>query len=292
MMVGVGIALAFVAMLSWGFGDFLIQKSTRKVGDWETLFLITLFGAVVLLPFVWSRIPALLVEMNATLVILVTTSVVLFIAALLDFEALRRGKLSIVEPIWSLEVPAAALLAYFLLGERITLTQTVIIFSLIICLILVGLRSKKLHSSMLFEKGAALALLGALFMGGANFFMGVSGRVSDPLMANFFTDAFIALITGAVLLSRGKLMSSFRDFRDNYTVLLPMSIADKVAWLAYVFSMSLAPIAISTAFSESYIIVAVLLGLAVNREKLMRHQKFGLAGALVMIVALAITVSG
>ena len=36
MTAGIGIALAFVAMLCWGFGDFMIQKSTRKVGDWET----------------------------------------------------------------------------------------------------------------------------------------------------------------------------------------------------------------------------------------------------------------
>ncbi|TSC57963.1 MAG: hypothetical protein Greene041679_205 [Parcubacteria group bacterium Greene0416_79] len=43
MSITVGIGLAFVAMLSWGIGDFLIQKSTRKIGDTETLFLISFF---------------------------------------------------------------------------------------------------------------------------------------------------------------------------------------------------------------------------------------------------------
>ena len=37
MSISVGIGLAFVAMLCWGFGDFLIQRSTRKVGDIEAL---------------------------------------------------------------------------------------------------------------------------------------------------------------------------------------------------------------------------------------------------------------
>jgi hypothetical protein len=36
--LGIGVGFAFIAMLCWGVGDFLIQKSARKLGDWETLF--------------------------------------------------------------------------------------------------------------------------------------------------------------------------------------------------------------------------------------------------------------
>lgn len=288
----VGIGLAFVAMLSWGFGDFLIQKSTRKLGDWETLFLITLFGGIVLLPFVWTRIPSLFAEKGTPLTVLFIASVVLFIAALLEFESLRRGKLSVVEPIWSFEVPMAAFLAYILLGESISSVQIVIVVSLIVCLILLGLRHKDIKSSMFLEKGALIALISAIFMGGANFFMGWGGRVSDPLMVNFFSDVFIAILSGIVLLFRGRLASSFVDVKRNLKLLLPMAVSDKIAWIAFVFSMSLAPIAIATAFSESYIIIAVLLGLAVNKEKLHNHQKFGLIGAIMMAVTLTLTISG
>lgn len=38
MSIEIGIILAFLAMVFWGFGDFLIQRSTRTVGDAETLF--------------------------------------------------------------------------------------------------------------------------------------------------------------------------------------------------------------------------------------------------------------
>ncbi len=31
--IEMGILFAFIAMLSWGFGDFFIQKSTRKLED-------------------------------------------------------------------------------------------------------------------------------------------------------------------------------------------------------------------------------------------------------------------
>ena len=66
-----------------------------------------------------------------------------------------------------------------------------------------------------------------------------------------------------------------------------MSIADNVAWVAYVFSMTLAPIAVATALSESYIVITVLLGLFVNHEKLQKHQKVGLVAAVAVALALA-----
>lgn len=287
MNITVGIGLAFVAMLCWGFGDFLIQKTTRKLGDWETLFLITLFGAVVLLPFVWKDLPNIFSWGNQLLVLLIAGTV-LFIAGLIDFEALREGKLAVVEPIWSFEVPAAAFLAFFILGERISVLQIILVVLLVISLFLVSFREKTISKKFFLEKGVWLAFLGAFVMGAANFFMGWGGRVSDPLMVNFFTDAFIMILTGIYLIVQGKFVKTFTDLKDKYKIVLPMSIADKVAWLAFVFSMSLAPIAVATALSESYIIVAVILGIAINKEKLQVHQKIGLIGAVTTAVILAI----
>jgi len=49
-MLETGIIFAFGAMLFWGFGDFLIQRTTRKIGDIETLAFISIFGSIGLLP--------------------------------------------------------------------------------------------------------------------------------------------------------------------------------------------------------------------------------------------------
>ncbi|MFA6295607.1 MAG: DMT family transporter [Candidatus Paceibacterota bacterium] len=288
--VSVGIGLAFVAMLCWGFGDFLIQKSTRKIGDWETLFFMTAFGALVLLPFVWKSLPTAFE--NQAFTILLLTSLILFIAALIDFEALKEGKLAVVEPIWSFEVPMAAFLAFIIIGERISGLQMFLVLALIIFLMLVAFREKKITKKLFMEKGVYLAFLGAMLMGSANFFMGWSGRVTDPLMVNFFTDAFIMILTGLYLVSKGRFLSLGRDLKNGYQVLLPMSIFDKVAWIAFVFSMTLAPIAIATALSESYIIIAVLMGLFVNREKILTHQKVGLVGAVVTVIVLSVITAG
>ena len=291
MTIAVGIGLAFIAMLCWGFGDFLIQKSTRKLGDWETLFFMTAFGALVLLPFVWKSIPNLFSAEYSTLWVLAGASVILLAAALVDFEALRKGKLAIVEPIWSFEIPTAAFLAFFILGERISGVQIILVIILLISLVLVAFREKQFNARFLMEKGVIFAIIGAVLMGGANFFMGWGGRVSDPLMVNFVTDVFLMVVTGLGLLVSGRFNHLFPDLRREYPTLLPMSIADKVAWVAFVFAMSLSPIAIATALSESYIIIAVLLGLFVNKEKIQKHQKIGLIGAIISALVLAIITS-
>jgi len=287
MTAGIGIALAFVAMLCWGFGDFWIQKSARRLGDWETLFSITAFGALILLPFVWHRIPALFSGEALGVHILYAASVMIFIAALLNMETLRRGKLAIVEPIWSLEIVSASILSFMVLGQRITSLQVLLIVMLTVGLMLVAFRSRHLTRRDLLEKGVVIAAVAGLMMGAASFFLGWGGKATDPLMANFFTDAFMALATGMYLAFHGRFLKTFTDIRENYQLILPMSISDNVAWIAYVISMTLAPIAVATALSESYIIITVLLGLFVNKEKLHQHQKVGLIAALFAAILLA-----
>lgn len=287
MNISVGIGLAFVAMLCWGFGDFLIQRSTRKIGDWETLFIICGLGSIILLPFVWRNIPEIWFGDNQTLLILLGGALILFIAALLDFEALKKGKLAVVEPIWSLEIPVAAILAFFILGEKISIFQIVIISVLVIGLMLVSLKEKYTVKKFFIEKGVVIAFFAAFVMGGANFFYGWGARVSDPLMVNFVVNVFVTIVTGFYLIWQGKLQRTFRDLSTHRTLLLPMVISDNAAWVAFAFAMSLTPIAIAVALSESYIIVAVLLGLFVNKEKLQKHQKFGLIVAIISAIILA-----
>ena len=288
--VAFGIGLAFIAMLSWGFGDFFIQRSTRKVGDWETLFILSLFSMILLAPFMWHSMINLFVSGNSGIYILLIASVILFVAALLDLEALRVGKLAIVEPVWSFEIPAAALLAFFILHERISLLQIGLIIVLMIGLMLLAFKGR-ISKSLFFERGIILAFVSAITMGCANFFMGWGGRVTDPLMVNFFTDTFLTVACALYLIHKRRLGQSFKDIRRHFSLLIPMAIADKIAWVAFVFSMSMVSIGVVTAISESYIIIAVILGLFINKEKLQIHQKIGLVGAIATAITLAVITS-
>ncbi|MEK7110702.1 MAG: EamA family transporter, partial [Patescibacteria group bacterium] len=75
-----GIVFALTALFAWGIGDFLIQRSARKFGDWAALFFIDIFGTIVLLPFVWQDFPALF-RSPEHLGILLTASILLTFAS-------------------------------------------------------------------------------------------------------------------------------------------------------------------------------------------------------------------
>ena len=286
-----GIIFAFGALLFWGFGDFLIQRSTRKFGDWETLFIVTLFGAAITTPFVYAGLPSLFSFEDGSLLVLTTVSVVLLVAALLDFEALREGKIAVIEPIYALEVPIAAILAFTIVSEGLGLAEIALITVLVTGLMLVSLKSHHLSRKRWVEKGALLALLGSLFMGSSNFLVGFASRVTTPFMTNWFLNVFIALVCLSYIVGKGRLGRLERHVRDNTRLIFTVSAFDNLAWIAFAFAATLIPIAIAVAISESYIALAALLGMLLNREMLMRHQKAGLFVALSSAVGLAAIVS-
>lgn len=290
MTISAGIVLAFVAMLCWGVGDFLIQKSTRKIGNLETLFAITAFGTLLLLPFIWRDLPSLF-ENAVGFAILTIGSLILFVAALLEFEALKRGKISVIEPTWSLEIPASIILAYLILSERLAPSQLLLILCLIVGLFLVSYRGRVFSSRFFLERGILISLAAAVLMGAANFFVGWGSRLTDPLLTNFFFNLVIAVGSGLFLLLSGRFSEFRSDLVHHRTLILPMSILDNAAWIAFAFAMTLAPIGIAVALSESYIIVAVILGLSVGRERLGLHQKIGLLVAIAAAIVLAVSVT-
>ncbi|MDD5165038.1 MAG: DMT family transporter [Candidatus Pacebacteria bacterium] len=292
MLTAFGIGLSFVAMLSWGFGDFMIQKSTKRLGDWETLFFITLFGTVILAPFVWRKIPELFTGSHSHLIILICAAFALLIAAILDFEGFKRGKISVLEPIMSFEILAASFLSFFFLGDKVSFLQIGLIIVLIAGLCLVSFRGKFMAKSFLLEKGVIVFLLGSILMGATDFFLGWGSRVTDPFVANFVINVIMMTVAGLFLIFRPKSRTSVRNLKENRALLLVMSIADNTGWIAYAVAMTLVPIAVATGLSESSIIIAVLLGLFVNKERLQRHQKYGLGIALVSVMVLAFVTAG
>lgn len=289
MVFSLGIIFAVCAMIFWGLGDFFIQKSVRKIGDLSSLFFITLFGAISLLPFVYDKLH-LVFSSFSNFLLLLLGSVILFFAAILDFEALKKGKLSVIEPLWSLEIVFASLLSFIILGELLAVNQITAILSLFIGLILVSLKDLNIIKRFFFERGVFLGILSASFMGVANFFMGWMARESDPLVAKWFFDVVLVILSLILILKRGEFKLLRKEYSKNKKTVWSMCIFDNIAWTAYSLSMALIPIAIATSLSESYIIIAVLLGVYVNKEKLKKHQVFGLVVALIAAIFLSSTI--
>jgi len=291
MLITTGIILAFVAMVFWGFGDFLIQKSSRKIGDWETLCIISFVGILMIAPFVTNSLTDLFVASNlTTLLVILGCGFIFFIASLLDFESLKQGKISVVESVWSTEILVSILLAYFILKESLGFYQIIFVLLLIAGLVMVSIKEKSgfaLHRFFL-EKGVLVAIGAAVAMGAANFMVGVGARVSDPVVIYFSMTVMCFIFSLVYLIYKGLFGKMISDFNTNKKLILSMSVADNLAWIAFTFAMTMAPIGIVVAVSESYIIISVILGFGISKEKLQLHQKLGLIFAFFGAVALAL----
>src|SRR3989344_3690409 len=130
------VILALVAMLFWGVGDFFIQRNVRKIGNLESLAYIGIIGSIMLFPFVYNELGLLLTIENLALLSLL--GVLVFISALFNFEALKKGKLSVIDVILELELPIVVLLSFIFLKEPLTLIQALIIGLLFIGIVFVA----------------------------------------------------------------------------------------------------------------------------------------------------------
>ncbi|MFA5029209.1 MAG: EamA family transporter [Patescibacteria group bacterium] len=282
-----GIFFAFLALLFWGGGDFLIQKSARKFGNWLTLFYITAFGSIILLPFVYSRLGEVF-SFGKEFWFLLLVSVVILLAALLDFEALRVGKISVVEPVYALEIPVTILLASLIIGEYLSGPQLFLVVVLLVGIFLVSVKSLNKLKRFRLERGVLLAVVATVGMGLANFLFGFGARETGPLLVNWFTSLVMALVALIYLVGRARAKEIFSGWKREKLLIVGTGLIDNLAWISFTCSTLYIPIAITTSISESYIALASALGLFFNREKLKKHQWLGLILAVVAVVVLAI----
>lgn len=284
-----GILFAFGALLCWGFGDFFIQKSSRAVGIWKSLFFIGISGIVVIFPFIVDELGGLLREPKH-LGILSLAGVIVLFTVLFEFESLRKGKLAIIEPVLGLELPITIGLSTLIWGEIISLPQLLLSFTTFIGIVLVITKHHThlhYHRRVNIERGVIFAGVAAIGMGLFNFLVGVGSQQTSPLLTVWFTNILLTLVCFIYLARHKMLHELIEDIRKNPVPIIGISVLDNLAWVLFAVSTTFIPIAIATTISESYIVITVLLGLFINREKLRWHQYVGIMVTLISIIFLS-----
>ena len=279
-----GILFALTALFAWGLADFLIERSTRKFGDWIALFFITSFSSVVLFPFVYQD---LLSYFTIHHTVLLLAGTIMLCASLLNFEALRMGKISVVEPIYALEVVVIIFLSAVVIKEQLSSLQLMLVFLSMVGIFLISTKSFTHLRRVKLEKGTWYALFAAILMGTATFTLGMGSRDTSPLTIVWFTNAFITVVALLYLILSSKLGEVVRDFKENKRLIFNVSFFDTLAWIMFCYATLYIPIAVATGISEGYIAFASFLGLVFNKEKLKRHQVAGFFIAFASILLLA-----
>ena len=284
-----GVLFALFTLFLWGGGDFLIQRTTRQIGNWETVFLIGLFGTILLTPFVYQDVVRYL-SAASIIAVLAVASIFGLVASLFDFESLKKGKIAAVEPILALEIPTVAVLSLIFLKEVLSLLELFLIAVIIIGLVLVSLRERnfKLLRSKGLEKGVILMTIAAILMGGTAFFVGYGSRITNPLFVNWFVALIATVFMAAYLFFKGTLPRLVKNVLKSPKLVFTTCLFDNLAWISFAAAVLFIPITIAMTLSENFIAVAVLLGLIVNREMLRLHQKIGFVLALAGTVVLCL----
>ncbi len=287
-----GTIFAIIAFASWGIGDFLIQKTTRKFGDWIALWYITASATIILFPFVFRDIPELFSKAaRFDLLILLLAGAVSTVASLLLFEGLKKGKIAVIDPIFAFEVVITALLAWLFLHEVITVSQMFLILLLVIGIALISIESFSHFKKIKFEAGIIFAILATIAMGAENFLTGLGARLTDALMVNWFGALFITIATTVYIFFKGRAGEIVTDLKKRPSLIAAVSLMDNLGWVGYSYSMTFIPMALATGISEAYIAFAAILGLVVSREKIKGHQIVGLLVTIISAIALAFSVS-
>jgi len=278
---------AFGAMLCWGFGDFLIQKSVRKVGDIEALAFIGIIGSIMLLPFVVFELPLLFSFENLALLCFV--GIVTLVVALFDFEALKQGKLSVVEIVLEIELPATVLLGFLFFAEIVSTQQIILILFILLGVGLISLSnvSKRQFLKGL-EKGILLAIISGIGMAFLNFFTAVASRKVSPIMAVWAPFVVFTIPCLAIIWRREGLKKLAANASKYKFTFLGMGIFDTIAWVFFATAVFEKQLAITIAITESYPAVAVLLAVCFNKEKIRKHQYAGAAIALAACILLGL----
>ncbi|MFH1224943.1 MAG: EamA family transporter [Candidatus Diapherotrites archaeon] len=282
-----GILAAFGAMLAWGLGDFLIQRSVRRVGRVHALAFIAVTGTIMLLPLALQDMHLLLVPQN--LALLLFLGLFALASSMITFRALGEGKLSIVMVVFALELPLTVLLSTTLLGEALSLVQfaaIAIVFAGVL-LVSVSSLSAAIFSGNL-EKGALLAVASAASFAIMNYLLTLGARQASPAISVWF----IWLVLAAAPLLLIFLRRGFGSFRKNFfsspRLLLATGFFDTIGWLLFTVALVDNKLAIVAAIMVNYTTVGLLLGVLINREKISAHQYAGAAIALAAGVALAL----
>ena len=287
-MTTLGLLAAIGAMLAWTIGDYSIDKTTDRVGDWKTIFFIGFAGMLILTPLVWREIPFIFND-PIQLRLLTFLSLVSLFACLLMFEGLKGGKLSIIEPVFGIELPTTIALSIIVGGEhlnwQIYLLSAVVFLGIILA---ATVRDNRISwHKIILEKGVILAGIGAIGMGLMNFLVGIISRGGSPIVTIWFLHSFLGIASLIYLLFKGEVKNLWKNVRDYKGYILAISIFDNLAWVSFAYAMVILPISIATTIGSGYIALTVILGVTLNKEKIQKHQIIGILLVIAAVISLS-----
>ena len=277
----IAIVAGLGAALCWASATLCAAQASRIIGAWSVLAWVMLIGLTITAPVAaFSGIPR---ELHGTEVVWIVLAGAGNVAGLLlAYEAMRRGKVSIVAPISSTEGAIAALLAVAT-GEALGVSSAILLALIVGGVVLASLASADDEGGGAHPVGASLLAAAAACTFGVGLF--ATARVSNalPLVWAVIPPRLlgVAVVALPLLLARRVRIEA---------AAIPLVLVSGVCEVAGFTSYSLGArhsVAVSAVLGSQFAAFAALAAFVLFRERLRLAQIIGITVIAVCVALLS-----
>ena len=268
------------AALAWGTGTFCSARSSRMIGAWSVVAWVMLVGLIANLVLVAAGpLPGSL--STTDIAWMLTSGLGNVVGLILEYTALRLGKVGLVTPVTSTEGAIAAVLAV-IAGEALGVPSAVLLAVVVIGVVLAGVAPDESASDQRKLAAVGLAVLAALLFGIGIF---ATGHISASLPVGWAVLpprlVGVAVVTIPLALSRRLKLS-----RSALPLVVFTGIAEVLGFVSFALAARHS-VAIAAVLGSQFGAVAAVTAYVLLRERLTRLQLAGVALILAGVAALA-----
>lgn len=282
------VLLGVAGMFGWGLYDFLGGVLSKRIGPFAPLFWSQVVGALTIvllaLPVVaWWDLPPSAVALSLVASALYCAGYLFF------FSGFERGEVSVVAAVMNLWAVVTMLVAFAVMGQRLTSTQTAGAAAII-----VGAMLASVHPAALRGGGAPLSAGTTHTLAGAVCF-GLYWNVSEVVSEDVGWLATTALVKVGIVLPlvvvgrlRGRGAPAVRGGAHPWWTLAAMGVVEVAAVAAVNYGLTVGDAILITPVASALSVVTIGLALVVLRERISGLQAVGVLLAVAGIVTTAL----
>ena len=270
------------AALAWGTGTFCSARSSRSIGAWSVVAWVMLFGLVANLVVIAVGPSLSLGSLGATdIAWMLVSGLGNVVGLILEYTALRRGKVGVVTPVTSTEGAIAAALAGAT-GEALGVAPAGLLAVVALGVVLAGVAPEEATPDQHKLAALGLAVLAALSFGIGIF---ATGHISESLPVGWAVLpprlVGVAVVTIPLLLSR-----RLRLTRGALPLVMFTGLAEVLGFVCFAVGAR-DSVAVAAVLGSQFGAVAAVAAFFFLRERLTRLQLAGVALILAGVAALA-----
>lgn len=193
----IGIILGLISMLGYGLGNAMTKVPVRKIGPLRTIFFRGFLLTILLLAVLFFVIDEVIISFWH-IMFMIVISIGGYIALLVFYKGLSKGKVGVVTPIASSSVIITVVLSLIFFNEALNSMQWIAIMLIFLGIILITVNFRHFKSSDLFsmKSGVPYAVLTCVMWGIGFFLFKIPVMVIGPVLTALLLEGGIALWSG------------------------------------------------------------------------------------------------